>query len=194
MHVLQIYKVYYYCIKVRGCQSTNGLNKKKWRVKSRMCFPINILRITIFIAIASNLSFTFSYQYQRLVLVHVHSQQIASLLNQTTPYPAILFKVIARSKTMDLWIHVYIVYAHIVQYTLFNDVIGFIFLNCIDWKFNYLGSYKETCKKVYISSIVICHIFGILKKFRWYFHFCRIRLFKNWLDMISRQLFLNYYE
>ena len=132
------------------------------------------------------MSFTFSYQYQRLVLVHVHSQQIASLLNQTTPYPAILLKVIARSKTMDLWIHVYIVYAHIVQYTLFNDVIGFIFLNCIDWKFNYLGSYKETCKKVYISSIVICHIFGKWKKFKWYFHFCRIRLFKTWLDMISR--------
>ena len=50
MHVLQIYKLYYYCIKVRGCQSTNGLNKKKWRVKS----PINILRITIFIAITLN--------------------------------------------------------------------------------------------------------------------------------------------
>ena len=120
MHVLQIYKLYYYCIKVRGCQSTNGLNKKKWRVKS----PINILRITIFIAITLNqivyndgiLSFTFSYQYQRLVLVQVHSQQIASLLNQTTPYPAIVLKVIARSKTMDLWIHVYIVYAHIVQW------------------------------------------------------------------------------
>ena len=119
MHVLQIYKLYYYCIKVRGCQSTNGLNKKSGEL-TRMCFPINILRITIFIAITLNqivlLSFTFSYQYQRLVLVHVHSQQIASLLNQTTPYPAILLKVIARSKTMDLWIHVYIVYAHIVQW------------------------------------------------------------------------------
>ena len=46
------YVLYYCCIKVRGCQSTNVLNKQKWRVKSRLCFPINILRITIFMAAA----------------------------------------------------------------------------------------------------------------------------------------------